>query len=393
MIRAATAYATNRLAEEAASLAVSAALEKAGIRRADIVIFFASPKYRRSYESILKKIKQLSGAKSIVGASGFGILTEEIEIERQAGIAVMVIASDCIDAESFLIENLQESNFIAGQSMAKILRTRQQNNLVFIFPDALSFQSPPFFDGFESHYGYVPMVGGAAAEEGRDPKTYQMEGERVTFDAVSGLVLGGNFRSETGIARSCLPFGEPFKITRAEGNLIYEMDGRPAYDILLESISQIDFKNPDQIFQRVFLGVPLKHFQTDFSEGPYLIRNIMSANAKKGMLTCISPIEEGEFVTFAVRDPQLARQNFQAVLEDIRDRLAPAQPALGFYFNCCARGEMLYDKPNEDINLIRQFFPNVPVLGFFTYGEIAPIDHVNHLHHHSGVLVMLAENP
>jgi small ligand-binding sensory domain FIST len=391
MIRVGTAYSTHRTAEKAAEAAALGALTKAGISKADHAIVFASSKFHSHFETILKKISKITETTSIIGASGHGIITEESEVEQQAGIGLMVISSDEIEANSFLVTDLQESNLRAGEKAGEILRSQNiLSELLLLFPDSFSFQSHLFFDGFENSYGYVPMIGGAAAEDGKDEKTYQFHGTDVKYDSIAGLALSGNFRTEVGITRSCQPIGESFQITKADGNMIYEMDGRPAYDILLESISSIEFKNPDQIFQSVFFGVPLRSYQTEFLNAHYLIRNIMGVNAKKGMVACISPIEEGEFVTFTVRDPSRARQDMSMMLEDLQFRLAPSKPHFGFYFNCCARGQMLYGQPHQDVSMIRNAFPDVPILGFFTYGEIAPIDHVNHLHHHSGVLVMVA---
>ncbi len=392
MIRAGTSFSQHKVAEEAAREAAQKALQKAGLNQADAVIFFSSTKYRRHYSDILRTLKEVTGAKTILGSSAYGVLTEEASVERQASLGVLVFSSDQISTQSFLVPNLQESSFAAGEAVGLALRETIQSQLLMIFPDPFSFQSHHFFDGFESTYGYTPMIGGAAAEDGRESKTYQMNDQTVAFDAVCGLALGGNFRFETAIAHSCRPFGEPFRITRAQGNAIYEMDGRPAYDILLETISHIEFKDPDKILQHIFLGVPLKNFQTDFSGDHYLVRNIMGVNAKKGMLTCTSPVEEGEFITFTFRDPNLARQDLKMTLEDLKARLGESKPAMGFYFNCCARGETLYGKSIEDVSLIRKFFPELPLLGFFTYGELAPVDHVNHLHFHSGVLSLICES-
>ena len=392
MIQAGTGFSKNRNAEKAAESASRAALQKSGAPKAGTALFFASSFYKRHYELIARKIQGITGAKTVVGASSHGVLTEEQEIERHPAVAVMTIASDEIHTRSFLIENLQENNFHAGEKAGMLLRAGDiAPEMLFLFPDPFSFQSPFFFDGFESSAGYTPILGGCAGEEGREGKTYQVENGRAAFDAVAGLAFSGSFRTETGLTRSCQPFGEPIRITRAEGNMIYEMDGRPAYDILLDSISHFPFENSDQVLERIFLGTPLKSFQTEFSNH-YLIQNIMGVNAKKGMLACMAPVEEGEFVTFTVRDPHLARRDMQAMLEDLKARIEPSRPAFGFYFNCGARGEALYKAPSADIAMIRKAFPGVPILGFFAYGEIAPVDHVNHLHYHSGVLTLVLPN-
>lgn len=390
MIFVGTALSKIPIPEQAARTAAKQALDKAGLTQAQTALFFLTSDYKKHYEKIASEIKTVTGAKNIVGASAGGVLTDEGEIEKQAGLCVMVIDSSNIDIQSFLIPNLQESSFRAGEKTAHLLRKNQTStNLMLLFPDPFSFQGAHFFEGFEQNYGYVPMIGASAAEDGKEEKTYQIENGNVFFDSVAGLSFGGNFRSEIGITRSCQPFGEALKVTRAEGNMIYEIEGRPAYDILLESLSTIEFDHPDELFQRVFLGMPTRSFQTDFNQN-FLIRNILGINTKKGMLSTVSPVEEGEFLTFTVRDPRLARADMQRMLNDMKGRFGNDLPSFGFYFNCCARGQMLYNEPDHDVNLIRETFPNVPIIGFSGYGELAPLDHVNHLHQHCGVLTLIS---
>lgn len=390
-MKAATAYSKIPIPEKAAETVAKTLLDKLGSPRAETVIVFASSEHRRHYSKILDIISHITCAEKITGAGAAGVLTEELEIERHAGIAAMALSSSAgAEAVPFIVHELQENNFRAGERLGNQFR----KNLAAIegavlFPDPFSFQSHLFFEGFESAYGYVPMAGAAASEDGSEEKTYQFYGRHAAFDAAAGVAFSGKAGFEIGLTHSCKPFGGPLQITRAEGNMIYEMDGRPAYDILLESLSGIEFENPNQLLQRVFLGVPTRSFQTEFSNN-YLIRNIMGVNAKKGMLSCVSPVEVGEFVTFTVRDPKMAALDLKNMLEDMRFRFQGRKPSFGFYFNCCARGEMLYGEPSHDVRRIREEFPGVPVLGFFGYGEIAPIDHVNHLHQHSGVLSLVS---
>ncbi len=392
MDTAATAVSKIPIAEKAAETAARKALEKLGAAEAHTVLFFATSDHHRAYGAIVNKIRQVTGAQNVVGASASGVLTEEMEIQHQSGLALMAFKEHpSFEAFPFLINHLQENNARAGENLGEFLRRNSvQAESLLLLPDAFSFQSSAFFDGFEAAYGYLPMLGGAASENGRAGKSWQICGGEVAYDAVAGLAFSGKFASETGITRSCQPFGEPLRITRADGNYIYEMDGRPAYDILLECLSGLDLEDQEHLLEKVFLGVPMRSYQTDFA-GNYLTRNIMSVNAKKGALSCVGPVEEGEFVTFTVRDPQLAERDMRNMLENMLPTSpAPGKPSFGFYFNCCARGEVLYGQPGRDTALIREYFPNVPVIGFFGYGELAPADHVNHLHHHTGVLNLIS---
>lgn len=394
MTRIGTSFSELDRAVTAAETASREALSRAGIPRADIAFVFSTIHHRTHFSDALEQVRKTTGASTVLGASGYGILTEEGEIERQPAIAVMVIRSDELDAVSFCIPNLQESSFRAGEKAAETVnRGGIAPRLVMIFPDTFSFNASGFFDGFESATGYTPVIGGTASEDGSEERSFQFHGSEVSIDSVTGVALNGNFQFETGITQTCQPFGEPIQVTRADGNLIYEIDGRPAYDIFLEYLSQIEHEVPDETFRKIFLGLPMRSFQTEFLQPHYLTRNIMEINEKKGALSCATPVEQGDFMTFAVRDSRRARHATEKMLRDLRERLGDARPLCGFYFNCCARGLSLYGRPNQDIALIRRAFPGVPVIGFFSYGEIAPVDHVNHLHHYSGALTLLARNP
>ena len=392
MIRAGSGLSENQSLEKAALEATAQALERTGAAKPDALIVFMVPGEMSRWAGTLRKIKSLAGTKAVVGNSAFGVLTESAEIEQRPGVAVLALAGVKDAALPFLTPNLQENNFKAAASLADSLKASlDRPTLSLIFPDAFSFQNGPFFDGFESEHVFVPLVGGCASEPGGEEKTYQWLGDRFTFDAVSGMGFGGNLEFEIGITQSCQPLGEPLQITRSQGNMIFEIEGRPAYNIFLELITQLHFEDTREVFRRLFLGLPLSSFQTEFSRARYLVRNIMGVNARKGVLACASQVEEGDYVTFALRDPSRAKQDLIMMLEDLRQKSEDRRPVFGLYFNCCARGTALYGTPGEDMALIREYFPGLPVAGFFSFGEIAPMDETNHLHHYSGVLAVAFE--
>lgn len=388
-----TGFSENLSLEKAAVEATSRALDRAGISKADFLISFASMKEGGQWPALIKKMKGLAGTEQIVGSSGFGILTEEIEVEQRPSVAVMAIQGGAESIQPFLIPNLQENNFRAGTSLAQMLvDSEMESSFSLIFPDAFSFQHGPFFDGFESEVEGVSLVGGCASEQGGEEKTFQWLGNRLSVDSISGMAFGRNFDFEIGITQSCQPLGEPYRITRSQGNHIYEIDGRPAYDIFLELMTQLRFDDTREVFNHVFLGLPLSSYQTDFTRSRYLIRNIMGVNARKGVLTCASHVEQGDYVTFALRDPLKAKEDMLRLLEDLKNRSAGRTPLFGVYFNCCARGTSLYGIPGEDTCLIREHFPGLPLAGFFTFGEIGPLEDANHLHHYSGILALAFES-
>lgn len=392
MIRAGSGISENRSLEKGVFEATTQALDKIGVSKPDAMMIFAAGNETRRWANVLKKIKTFTGCEAMVGSSAFGVLTETTEIEQRSGVAVLALTGVKGSVLPFLIPNLQENNYKAASCLAENLRDLLgRSSLAMILPDAFSFQHGPFFDGFESENEFTPLAGGCASEPGGEEKTYQWFGDKLAFDAVSGLAFGDNLEFEIGITQSCQPLGEPLQITRSQGNVIFEIEGRPAYNIFLELITQLHFEDTREVFHRLFLGLPITSFQTDFNRSRYLVRNIMGVNARKGVLACASHVEEGDYVTFTLRDPSRAKQDLVLMLEDLREKAGERLPLFGLYFNCCARGSALYGTLGEDTSLIREFFPGLPVAGFFTFGEIAPLDDTNHLHHYSGIFALAFE--
>lgn len=392
MIRAGSGLSENPVLEKAVFEATSRALDRTGLSKATALLLFITQKETSKIGTVLKKLEAFAGTSAIVGSSAFGVLTEEKEIEQRPSATVLALGGPEETFSPFLIPNLQENNFQAGAALAEMNRNSEIDPSVsLILPDAFSFRHGPFFDGFEADGSYTPLIGGCASEQGGEEKSWQWLGSQVVYDAVSGINFGENLDFETGITQSCQPVGEPLQITRSNGNMIFEIEGRPAYDILLEHVSHLNFEDSQEIFHRLFIGLPLTSFQTDFTRSRYLIRNIMSVNTRKGTLACASQVEEGDYVTFALRDALRAKEDFVRMLDDLYERADSRKPLFGFYFNCCARGTSLYGTSSEDTALIRQYFPSLPLTGFFTFGEIGPVEDVNHLHHYSGVLSLAFE--
>jgi small ligand-binding sensory domain FIST len=392
MIRVGTGFSENPSLEKAAFEATTEALDRAGLSKAPLLLLFAALKESNRWNGVLKKLMSLAGAEAVVGNSAYGVLTDQMELEQRPSIAVMALEGPRESFFPFLIPHLQENNFRAGAALAQTFQGRNFDpTLAMVCPDAFSFEHGPFFDGFESKMEFIPLIGGCASGQGGEEKTFQWAGERASFDSVSGLAFGKNLEFEMGITQSCQPLGEPLQVTRSQGNMIFEIDGRPAYDIFLELITQLHFEDTREVFHRLFLGLPLTSFQTEFNRSRYLVRNIMGVNARKGVVACASQVEQGDYVTFALRDPLRAKEDLVLMLEDLKERTDGRVPAFGLYFDCCARGTSLYGTAGEDTTLIREYFPNLALAGFFTFGEIAPVEYVNHLHHYSGVLSLAFE--
>ena len=81
----------------------------------------------------------------------------------------------------------------------------------------------------------VTVVGGGATEDGSVGETFQFCGDIVSSNAVSGMLLAGEFEINLGAANACAPLGPTHRVTAVRDNIILELDGRRAWDVFAEA--------------------------------------------------------------------------------------------------------------------------------------------------------------
>jgi small ligand-binding sensory domain FIST len=96
-------------------------------------------------------------------------------------------------------------------------------------------------------------------------------------------------------------------------------------------------------------------------------------------------------MVFTLRDGQRARDDLEQMLQRQSERLGGKKPALGLYFNCCARGASLYGIADIDSAYIRRTLGDFPLIGMFGGYELAPLGGANHLFAYTGVLALVTE--
>jgi small ligand-binding sensory domain FIST len=396
MIAAGVGYSTDEETIRAARQATKMAMERAKITRADMAIIFASISHLRSYSLLLKTVEEIAGTSVLIGSSALGILTTDVEIEEGPGIAVMVIHSNRISAVPFLGRNLEGRNLEVGQEIGKTIKSASDpSSLLIILPDTFYFEPESFFQGIQEVVDYIPIVGGGSSENGTQRQTYQMCGRQSESKAVAGMLLSGDFKHTIAFSQACQPVGDPMVVTKARGNTIFELGGRPAHSVFCDLFQEpVDWEDFFQTaVSLIFLGLPVDITQTRLERGKYLVRNIIGLDPVKGSITVAAPIVEGQVVSFTLRDPRRARQDMERTLKELKKRHAEHLPAFGLYFDCCGRGTSLYGKTGVDLALFKRYLGEIPLIGFFTYAEIAPIHKTNYLHNYTGVLTLISERP
>ena len=392
MIRAGVGQSTEASTEKAVEQAFAAALAQAEIRQADMALVVSTAEHMRDQERLRNAVSHAANHAVVVGSSAAGILTGEGEVEGSHGIAVLALASDQLQANAFLFEPLRGHDAEAGARIAKLAGPALGGNLLTVLmPDSYNGQAQEMLQAMEREIGYSPVIGAGSSESGVAGATFQLCNDKVATNAVAGLHLSGSFESFIDITQGCQPITEPMVITRADGNIIYEIDNRPAFEVFTSVLKGPLLEDLRRALMYVFVGVPADRRRNSVGGGEYLVRNIIGLDSEKKIIGVADEVTEGQAMIFTLRDGQRARDDLGQMLKRQAQRLDGKKPVFGVYFNCCARGASLYGIPGIDSAYIRQVLGDFPLIGMFGGYELAPLGGANHLFAYTGVLALIAE--
>ena len=221
------------------------------------------------------------------------------------------------------------------------------------------------------------LVGGLTASRG---KQAQIAGH-LTEGGVSGVLFGEDVRVVTGLSQGCSPVGKIHEITKADANILAELDGRPALDVFREDIGDVLSRNLERVSGYIHAALPI----SGDDSGDYLVRNVVGIDPGNKLVAIGERISAGDRVMFVRRDGPAAAEDLDRMLADVNGR-AEGTPKAALYYSCVARGPNLFGPDSDEMKAIQAVLgEDVPLVGFFANGEISK----NRLYGYTGVLTLI----
>ncbi len=222
----------------------------------------------------------------------------------------------------------------------------------------------------------IHLVGGGTIADVQLTASYVFDGTKSTHHAAVAVVLPPTLAADTVILHGCVPASSFMEITRVDGAVVHELDGRPAIEALEAMLGMpIDDKRAQDLSLRVTLGEKHGDPFAPYDEAAYVNRLIVAADAKSGALTLFeADFRAGARVQFMARDNDMMLASVKRGTRALMDRLAGKSCVFGLYFDCAGRSGLVSGSSSEEAQLmVRHCRPDLPVLGFFSGVEIAPL--------------------
>ncbi len=328
-----------------------------------LILVFGSGESLDSCERIAQ-IREVYPRAAICGCSTAGEI-EGIRIrdDSLSGTAVYfdhtevrVVSADVIAPDRGRDAGRALGDVLAGPALAHVL----------VFSDGLNVNGSDLTEGLRAALPRdVAVTGGLSADGDRFERTVVCADAKPREEQICAVGLYGD-RLEVGYGSlgGWDPFGPERIITRADGNVLHELDGRSA------------------------LGL-YKDYLGEFSEGlpatgllfPLSVRGT-TADERRVVRTVLSVDEEADHMTFAGDLPeghlaQLMKANFERLIEGAEGaaRLAHGgeSPSLALLISCVGRRLVLKQRTEEELEVVRHILGDgTPLTGFYSYGEICP---------------------
>ena len=219
----------------------------------------------------------------------------------------------------------------------------------------------------------TPLAGGAAGDDLQMKTTHVGLDSRVATDAVVVAVIFSKAPLGVGVCHGHTPLSAHLRVTKASGNVVHTIDGRPAWDVWQERTRESAAKrgeDPSKL-KDAEVGAYLLRYEAALDTGTELKIRAPLSRAADGSISFACGIPEGASIRITESVPARQVESAAEAARRAKTQLQGATPAGAVVFDCICRNLILGSEFKTAVNTISRELGNVPIAGFETYGEIA----------------------
>jgi len=359
MIKVATGLSTGTTAKpELAAQAVQAAMAKANIHAPSSVLLFLTSEFASDPQSAIKAAAKAASCTQIIGCSASGIFTEEDWILDGPAAAAMVFSGDVV------------------------LTVAEEGTAI---PLTMTLAAPNAINSTWLNKPGLKFGGVSGDATGQGAFSVWQNGKGAT-QGYCELVIN-NTQAAVAASHGLKSISSPRKITKTHGHDVLSVANIDALHSLASAWQKQQKFDEPLPYHRLIAMVASKGAQLE--RGEYNVASIISGNEENASVTLTKALQEGDWLSWAVRDVDAAQIDIVKTASELKQQLN-TEPAFALLFSCLGRGPYFYNNVDQDLALLKTLFPKLPIIGFYGNGEIAPIHGVNELLQYSAVLALFA---
>ena len=319
---------------------------------------------------VLKDLKKKFPNSLISGCSTSGEVFGVTVLEDQVVAAAIWFDKTNINMVSKEIVDAKDSKDIGFELAGKLANFNGKDlQHVLVFSDGLNVNGSKLAEGITANLPKDVAVTGGLAGDGSNFATTCVVCDDNAL--TKKIVLIGMYGKDLTIGFGSLggwdTFGTERIITKSDGNVLYELDGKPALELYKNYLGEHSANLPSS---GLLFPLSIKLNKDDMPK----VRTILGIDENTGSITFAGDVPEGYKAS-------LMKANFERLIDGAG--LAAEKAVESFNKNtdvqfallvsCVGRKLLLKQRTEEEIEIAREILgKNAATIGFYSYGEIAP---------------------
>lgn len=329
------------------------------------VLIFGGRKQLQSKISSFNLSKRFPNA-IISGCSTSGEIFGQEVLDDSITLTTIQFKKTNLNSALFPISSADES-FSIGKKLAEQLAKPDLIH-VFILSEGLNVNGSELVKGISSVLPkLVTVTGGLAGDGANFKETVIYADDEVKSNHVAAIgFYGENLSIGFGSLGGWDPFGPERVITRSKGNILYDLDEKPALSIYKTYLGEHAKDLPGAA---LLFPLSLKTYQ----EAIPVVRTILAVDESEGSMTFAGDVPVGSII-------QMMKANFDRLIDGALFAAKSSQtllenhpPDFAILISCVGRKMVLKQRIEEEVEAVGDVFGfQTKLTGFYSYGEISP---------------------
>ena len=357
----------------------------AGIKPQLVTVFGAVPFFTdKAFQAALRAA--LPDA-AIIGCSTAGEISNDGVADGSCVITAVNFSGTRIRAATSPLRGMEDS-LAAGARIGGELAATDLRALM-VFGPGVQINGSALVDGIASKVGTATITGGLAGDGGAFAQTWTLGQAGVGDNAIVAVGLYGDALDFAhGSFGGWEPFGPARKVTRCDGNVLYELDGEPALEVYKRYLGDHAKGLPASglLFPFAMLG--------EDHNAIGLIRTILGVDEANGSLTLAGAIDPDGYLKLMHASTDRLVNGAESAAEAAQEMRQSSGDSLAILVSCVGRKLVMGDRVDEEVEAVAEVFGSKATLtGFYSYGEISPFTPGSacHLHNQTMTITWMGE--
>jgi len=359
----------------------------------DLIILHAS--IGHNFNELITQAREMAPGARVLAASCCGVVGREGVSESMKDIALMAVKGKefAIAATDHIYGN---NSYEKSLELARSLKAQSGNiNMVYFLASGIDISNDQCIRAFEEVLGpEVTIFGATSSDNMKGLISYQAVDDKVyEHGAYAVGFCDPTLSVFTKATHGFVAVGEPMVVTSAEGCVIKELNGKPAWEVFTDRLGLSHDVTPGETIPIGALGERLNDKDAEEYGNKHILRVVTKREGND--MYYATDIAEGTELYLTKRDETLIFSEMGRMVKNLKDEMGSKQPVAIFHADCLARGRFLFDRiiKEELVGWMQTpFYVNnqcPPWLGMYGFGEFARLGGVNTYHNYTSALYVI----